>query len=130
MSLDNGLNLFQIGGWKISRNGIFYRAGSIAIANSFFTVKITGQKSIQGSGNISVTTSDPVYYINITIWLFFIIDILSRIIYDRTKGMARWVEATIEIGYSSVKLFIISLAVPVFLNVNLAVSSEQKKIST
>ena len=95
MSLDNGLNLFQIGGWKISRNGIFYRAGSIAIANSFFTVKITGQKSIQGSGNISITTSDPVYYINITIWLFFI-----------------------------------SLAVPVFLNVNLAVSSEQKKIST
>ena len=41
-----------------------------------------------------------------------------------------WVEATMEMGNSSVKLFIISLAVPVFKKVSLAVSSEQKKMST
>ena len=42
----------------------------------------------------------------------------------------RSVEATTEIGYSSQKDFWISLIVPVFPKVSLAVSSEQKKIST
>ena len=40
------------------------------------------------------------------------------------------VEATTEIGYSCVKLFMIRFASPSFKNVSLAVSSEQKKIST
>ena len=70
------------------------------------------QQSIQDTGDIGITASNTVYDFDIGVRRFFIIGIILGAVDNRTEGMTlrlctiRCVDATMEIGYSSVKLFI------------------------
>ena len=59
-----------------------------------------------------------------------VVETTGGLLWQRGLCTMRCVEAMTDIGYSAAKLFMISCAVPVLPKVSLAVSSEQKKIST
>lgn len=136
MGADNSLDFLQVGRWQISGDGVLYSSRSIAESNCLGTVAACTEQPVKSSGYIGVAAANPVHHLNIPIRLFLIVLILAASYITEPKvwrlGLwtILWVEATMEMGNSSVKLFIISLAVPVFKKVSLAVSSEQKKMST
>ena len=100
---------------------ILAKGGDITQTGSLKAESLVVGVAASGTGDTAIAASTGAYTVNGTLGVKTV---------SLVNGSAKVTGEKVEIGYSSVKLFIISFAVPVFKKVSLAVSSEQKKIST
>ena len=87
MICNNGIDLAEIRGWQIARNRILNGCSCIAVFHCLLAVHIMCQQAIQGTGDISITTADTVYYINVLISRLLNEAVSDRIIDAGTEGM-------------------------------------------
>ena len=135
VGMDDGLDFFQVGRRQVSGNGVLDSSRGIAEGNGPGTVTVCTEQPVKRPGYIGVAAADPVHHLNIPVRLLLIVLILAARI-SQSQRYAAWGCGRFSgRGHNGDREFLGKAlhhlpAVPVFKKVSLAVSSEQKKMST